>query len=63
MPEIPVKTTAERNQDKYFYRANLWKDFKAEYQTVLANGPDGFSNYCAQFRELWLAANTNKKLK
>ena len=58
-----MKITAEQNQDKYSYRANLWKDFKAEYQMVLVNDPAGFSDYCAQFRELWLAANTNKKLK
>jgi hypothetical protein len=58
-----VKITAVQHQDKYSCRAHLWKDFKAEYQMVLATDPDGFSNYCAQFRELWLAANTDKKLK
>ncbi len=36
-------------------RAELWKKFVAQYQVVLAAAPETFSDYCAKFRERWIA--------
>jgi hypothetical protein len=49
--EDPVKTT----QQSVTFRAELWKEFVAGYQIVLATAPETFSNYCAKFRERWIA--------
>jgi hypothetical protein len=38
------------------FRADLWKEFIANYQVVLARGPESFSKYCEKFRERWIAA-------
>jgi hypothetical protein len=37
------------------FRANLWKEFVQNYQVVMATEPDKFPNYCAEFRERWIA--------
>jgi hypothetical protein len=37
------------------FRADLWRKFVAAYQDVLAAHPDCFSDYCAKFRERWIA--------
>jgi hypothetical protein len=45
-----VKTTHE----SITFRAELWKEFVAGYQGVLATAPETFSSYCAKFRERWI---------
>ena len=37
------------------FRAELWRDFVAGYQVVLISGTEKFSDYCAKFRERWIA--------
>jgi hypothetical protein len=37
------------------FRAELWRKFIAGYQVVLATNPESFSDYCAKFRERWVA--------
>lgn len=37
------------------FRANLWHLFLKDYMYVLANKPETFSAYCAEFRERWIA--------
>jgi hypothetical protein len=37
------------------FRAQLWREFLAEYQVVLATAPETFSDYCTKFRERWIA--------
>jgi len=46
----------QRIQQAVERRAELWREFVANYQVVLITNPDGFSDYCAKFREKWLAA-------
>lgn len=37
------------------FRAKLWAEFVAGYQVALITDPDGFANYCAEFRKRWTA--------
>jgi hypothetical protein len=37
------------------FRAELWRKFVAEYQSVLATAPESFSAYCEAFRARWIA--------
>ena len=37
------------------FRAQLWREFVAGYQLVLTTAPETFSDYCAKFRERWIA--------
>lgn len=37
------------------FRTELWRKFVAGYQDVLAAHPKYFSDYCAKFRERWIA--------
>jgi hypothetical protein len=41
--------------DQVIFRANLWRKFVSEYQVVLAAAPETFPDYCAKFREQWIA--------
>jgi hypothetical protein len=43
-----------QTQEQVSFRAKLWKEFVAGYQTVLATAPETFSRYCAKFRERWV---------
>jgi hypothetical protein len=52
---LPMKFTPKQNQAKYSFRAQLWKDFAAHYQIVLATSPEAFSSYCEAFRTKWVA--------
>ena len=49
--EAPVN----QSQEQVVFRAELWKKFVAEYQTVLVIAPETFSEYCSKFRERWTA--------
>jgi len=46
-----VNATPEKIQ----FRAQLWREFVAKYQVVLATAPETFSDFCAKFRERWIA--------
>ena len=37
------------------FRAQLWREFVAGYQVVLATAPETFSDYCGKFRARWIA--------
>lgn len=37
-------------------RAELWAEFKRDYQAKLAEGTEMFAKYCEEFRAKWLAA-------
>lgn len=37
------------------FRAELWKQFIAAYQVILISAPETFADYCAKFRERWIA--------
>jgi BarA-like signal transduction histidine kinase len=37
------------------FRKELWREFVASYQVVLISAPETFSDYCAKFRERWIA--------
>jgi hypothetical protein len=50
-----MKLTPEPSQATYDFRARLWKEFVANYQVVHATPPDKFPDYCAKFRERWIA--------
>jgi hypothetical protein len=40
-------------------RAQLWKEYVATYQKVLADSPETFSAFSAEFRERYLWATLN----
>ena len=46
----------QRIQKSVERRTQLWREFVQNYQVVLITNPEGFSEYCAKFREKWLAA-------
>jgi hypothetical protein len=50
-----MKLTVEQIQAKCNFRADLWKEFVANYQAVLATAPETFSSHCETFRERWMA--------
>jgi hypothetical protein len=41
--------------EKVAFRAELLRKFVAGHQSVLATAPETFSDYCAKFRERWIA--------
>jgi hypothetical protein len=47
----PVNQTPEQ----IAFRAKLWQEFVAKYQSELATSPEKFSEYCEKFRERWVA--------
>ncbi len=38
-------------------RAKLWQEYVAKYQKVLAESPEAFSAFSAEFRERWKSAS------
>ena len=48
--EKPMNQTPEQ----IAFRAKLWSEFVAQYQTVLVMSPEKFSVYCEKFRERWV---------
>jgi len=40
---------------KIAFRADLWRKFLSGYQVVLITTPELFADYCAKFRERWIA--------
>jgi hypothetical protein len=49
-----MKFTARQIQASSEFRANLWKEFVANYQAMIAAGPEAFSKYCEAFRQRWV---------
>jgi hypothetical protein len=47
----PVNQTPEQ----IAFRAKLWQEFVARYQSELVTSPEKFSEYCEKFRERWVA--------
>jgi hypothetical protein len=41
--------------ERVAFRAELWREFVAGYQGVLATSPESFSAYCEAFRARWIA--------
>ena len=42
-------------QKQIAFRAKLWQEFIAKYQSVMITAPDTFSAFCAEFRTRWVA--------
>jgi hypothetical protein len=61
VPDIGVRLRRVIRHEQVVFRAELWKKFVAEYQTVLAAGPETFSEYCSQFRKRWIVARKVEK--
>jgi hypothetical protein len=40
-------------------RSKLWQEYVASYQKVLAESPEAFSAFSAEFRERYLRATLN----
>lgn len=51
-----MKRTAEQIQADCAARAKLWQEYVANYQKVLAEAPEAFSAFSAEFRERFLSA-------
>ena len=49
-----MKAHSEIAHNQCKFRADLWREFVAHYQLVLAVSPEAFSNYCAEFRKRWV---------
>jgi hypothetical protein len=46
----------ERIRQQCEARAQLWKEYVANYQKALAESPEAFSAFSAEFRERYLRA-------
>jgi hypothetical protein len=44
-----------QTSEQIAFRADLWRKFVINYQVVLATAPETFADYCAKFRERWIA--------
>jgi hypothetical protein len=57
-----MKTTSryETIQADCAVRAKLWQEYVANYQKVLAESPEAFSAFSADFRERYLRATQNR---
>jgi hypothetical protein len=51
-----MKRTAEQIQVDCATRTKLWQEYVANYQKALAESPEAFSEFSAEFRERFLAA-------
>jgi hypothetical protein len=51
---IRIQRIADRIQETCEARAELWKEFVAEYQRVLIMEPERFSEYCEKWRMRFL---------
>jgi hypothetical protein len=49
------QTIPAQTQEQLAFRAELWKEFVANYQRIFITDPDRFSEYCAAFRGRWIA--------
>ncbi len=49
-----MKLTAEQIQANCTVRAKLWQEYVANYQKALAESPEAFSAFSAEFRERYL---------
>ena len=50
-----TEKTMNQTPEQVAFRAKLWGEFVAGYHTVLITTPESFSDYCAKFRERWVA--------
>jgi hypothetical protein len=49
-----LKRKVAHNDSQFVFRAQLWREFVSNYQTVLATSSEEFSEYCDRFRKLWI---------
>jgi hypothetical protein len=54
-----MKRTAEQIQADCAMRTKLWQEYVASYQKVLAESPEAFSAFSAEFRERYLRVSLN----
>jgi hypothetical protein len=47
--------SANQTPEQIAFRAKLWQEFVAKYQSELVTSPEKFSEYCEKFRERWVA--------
>jgi hypothetical protein len=50
-----LEERVNQTPEQVAFRAELWRKFVAEYQSVLATSPESFSAYCGAFRARWIA--------
>jgi len=49
------ENTMNQTPEQISFRAKLWQEFVAKYQTVLVTSPEKFNEYCENFRERWVS--------
>jgi hypothetical protein len=49
-----MEAAMNQTPEQIAFRAKLWNEFIAHYQTVLVASPEKFSAYCEKFRERWV---------
>jgi hypothetical protein len=54
-----MKRTPEQIQSDCTARAKRWQEYVANYQKALAESPEAFSAFSAEFRERCLRATVN----
>ena len=52
---LRTEKTMNQTPEQVAFRAKLWGEFVAGYHAVLITTPESFSDYCAKFRERWVA--------
>jgi len=52
------KVRHEQIQANCVFRAQLWREFLASYESVLDRSPEGFSEFCADFRKRFVRGHS-----
>jgi hypothetical protein len=55
LAKLDRKEAVNQTPEQIAFRAKLWQEFIAKYQTELVKSPEKFSEYCEKFRERWVA--------
>jgi hypothetical protein len=55
LAKLQRKQPVNQTPEQIAFRAKLWQEFIAKYQTELVQSPKKFSEYCEKFRERWVA--------
>lgn len=55
LAKLKREQPANQTPEQIAFRAKLWQEFIAKYQSELISSPEKFSEYCEKFRERWVA--------
>jgi hypothetical protein len=58
MSDSTKRGRPEQIQANCAFRAQLWREFLASYQSVLEHSPEKFSDFCAAFRERFVQGDS-----